>query len=55
METKKGLAEGALQRDEFLQPKESDDEAGLQVFSGLEASVNARGGAGTAPPGRKTT
>ena len=41
MENKKGLAEGALQRDEFLQPKESEDQAGLQVFSGLEASVNA--------------
>lgn len=43
MEAKKGLAEGALQREEFLQPKESEDEAGLQVFSGLEASVNAHG------------
>jgi hypothetical protein len=42
METKKGLAQGALQREEFLQPKESEDEAGLQVFSGLEASVNAQ-------------
>jgi SNF2 family DNA or RNA helicase len=40
MENKRGLAEGALQRDEFLQPKESEDEAGLQVFSGLEASVS---------------
>ena len=35
MENKKGLAESALQRDEFLQPKENEDEAGLQVFSGL--------------------
>jgi hypothetical protein len=40
MENKKGLAEGALQRDEFLQPRESEDDAGLQVFSGLEASVS---------------
>lgn len=39
MENKKGLAEGALQRDEFLQPRETEDEAGLEVFSGLEASV----------------
>lgn len=39
MEGKKGLAEGALQRDDFLQPKEREDEAGLQVVSGLEASV----------------
>ena len=52
MENKKGVAEGALQRDEFLQPRESEDEAGLQVFSGLEASVNARVGSGTAPSGR---
>ncbi len=43
MENKKGLAEGALQRDELLQPKEGEDEAGLQVFSGLEASANPRG------------
>ena len=43
MENKKGLAEGALQRDEFLQPRESEEETGLQVFSGLEASVNAPG------------
>jgi SNF2 family DNA or RNA helicase len=41
MEGKKGLAEGALQRDEFLRPKDSEDESGLQVFSGLEASVKA--------------
>jgi hypothetical protein len=34
MENRKGVAEGALQRDEFLQPRESEDEAGLQVFSG---------------------
>jgi SNF2 family DNA or RNA helicase len=40
MENKKGLAEGALQRDEFLQPKEREEEAGLQVFSGLQASAN---------------
>jgi hypothetical protein len=48
MENKKGVAEGALQRDEVLQPRESEDEAGLQVFSELEASV-------TAPSGRVTT
>ncbi len=40
MESKKGLAEGALQRDEFLQPKEREEDAGLQVFSGLQASAN---------------
>jgi SNF2 family DNA or RNA helicase len=40
MENKKGLAEGALQKDEFLQPKEREDDAALQVFSGLEMSVN---------------
>ena len=43
MENKKGLAKGALQRDEFLQPMESEEEAALQVFSGLESSVNSRG------------
>jgi hypothetical protein len=41
MEGKKGLAEGALQQDEFLRPKDTEDESGLQVFSGLEASVKA--------------
>ena len=40
MEGKKGLAESALQRDDFLRPKENEDESGLQVFSGLHASVN---------------
>jgi SNF2 family DNA or RNA helicase len=39
MEGKKGLAEGALQKDEFLCPKESEDESALQVFSGLETSL----------------
>jgi SNF2 family DNA or RNA helicase len=39
MEGKKGLAAGALQRDKFLQPKEREEEAGLQVVSGLEASA----------------
>ena len=39
MEGKKGLAEGALQKDEFLRPKESEDESALQVFSGLEMSL----------------
>jgi SNF2 family DNA or RNA helicase len=41
MEGKKGLAAGALEMDEFLQPKEREEEAGLQVVSGLEASVRA--------------
>ena len=40
MEGKKGLAQGALQRDDFLRPKESEEESGLQVFSGLEKSTN---------------
>jgi len=41
MEGKKGLAKGALQkdRDEFLRPKENEDESGLQVFEGLETSA----------------
>jgi SNF2 family DNA or RNA helicase len=46
MENKKGLAESALQKDEFLQPRGNEDEAGLQVFSGLETSVNTVGTAG---------
>jgi hypothetical protein len=40
MENKKGLAEGALKSDEFLKPTEHEENAGLQVFSGLESSVN---------------
>jgi SNF2 family DNA or RNA helicase len=40
MERKKGLAEGALQKDEFLIPQESEDEAGLQVCAGLVTSMN---------------
>jgi hypothetical protein len=43
MENKKGLAESALQKDEFLQPRGNEDEAGLQVFSRLETSVNTVG------------
>ena len=43
MEGKKGLAQGALQRDDFLRPKESEEESGLQVFSGLEKSANVIG------------
>jgi SNF2 family DNA or RNA helicase len=43
MENRKGMAEGALHHDEFLQPRETEEEAGLQVFSGLEASVNGSG------------
>lgn len=41
MERKKGIAEGALQTDDFLAPQENEDEAGLQVCAGLETSVNA--------------
>jgi hypothetical protein len=51
MDTKRGLAEGALQRDEFLQPKESEDEAGLQVSLGLQTSANARATGGMPPSG----
>jgi hypothetical protein len=40
MERKKGLAEGALQKDDFLSPQENEDEVGLQVCAGLETSVN---------------
>jgi hypothetical protein len=39
MERKKGLAEGALQTDDFLVPQENEDEAGLQVCSGLVTSM----------------
>jgi SNF2-related domain/Helicase conserved C-terminal domain len=41
MESKKGLAEGALQKDDFLTPQVGEDEVGLQVFSGLEHSVQS--------------
>jgi len=41
MEGKKGLAQGALQADAFLRPKESEDDSGLQVVEGLESSVKA--------------
>jgi SNF2 family DNA or RNA helicase len=41
MERKSGLAQGVLQCDEFLKPKESEEDSGLQVFSALEGSVNA--------------
>ena len=54
MENKKGLAKGALQRDEFLQPRESEEEAGLQVFSGLESSVNTPGVITSELSGRET-
>jgi superfamily II DNA or RNA helicase len=54
MENKKGLAKGALQRDEFLQPRESEEEAGLQVFSGLESSVNTPGVITSGLSGRET-
>jgi hypothetical protein len=36
MEGKKGLAEGALHKDDFLTPQVKEDEAGLQVFRSLE-------------------
>lgn len=41
MESKKGLALGALQADAFLRPTESEDDSGLQVVEGLESSVKA--------------
>jgi hypothetical protein len=41
MDRKKGLAEGALQKDDFLVPQEKEDEAGLQVCSGLVSSMNS--------------
>jgi SNF2 family DNA or RNA helicase len=44
MERKKGLAEGALRTDDFLAPQENEDEVGLQVCAGLEASVNPDAG-----------
>jgi SNF2 family DNA or RNA helicase len=40
MDRKKGLAEGALLKDDFLIPQENEDEAGLQVCSGLVSSMN---------------
>jgi superfamily II DNA or RNA helicase len=39
MEDKKGLAEGALKKDNFLRPRMNEDELGLKVFAGLEQSV----------------
>ncbi len=41
MESKKGLAQGALQADAFLRPKESEGDSGLQVVEGLESSAKA--------------
>jgi SNF2 family DNA or RNA helicase len=41
MDGKKGLAQGALQPDDFLQPQETEEESGLQVFEGLQASVES--------------
>jgi hypothetical protein len=41
MDGKKGLAKGALQKDDFLRPQEREDESGFRVFSGLQDSVNA--------------
>lgn len=40
MEGKKGLAEGALRRDEFLQPNEREEDAALQVCTGLQSSAS---------------
>ena len=51
MVNKKGLAEGALEKDEFLQPRDDEDETGLQVFSGLQSSVTQAGAAGAGPLG----
>ncbi len=39
MEGKKGIASGALQKDDFPMPQATEAEAGLQVFSELERSV----------------
>jgi hypothetical protein len=36
MEGKKGLAEGALHKDDFLTPQMKEHEVGLQVFRSLE-------------------
>ncbi len=41
MESKKGLADGALQADAFLRPKESEDDVGLEVAEGLESCLKA--------------
>jgi SNF2 family DNA or RNA helicase len=41
MDRKKGLAEGALEKDDFLVPQENEEEAGLQVCSGLVSSINS--------------
>jgi hypothetical protein len=35
MDEKKGLAEGALQKEEFLTPREREDDSGLRVLEGL--------------------
>ncbi len=35
MDEKKGLAEGALQKDEFLAPREGEEQAGLRVLAEL--------------------
>jgi superfamily II DNA or RNA helicase len=40
MDGKKGLAQGALQPDDFLHPQETEEESGLQVFKGLESSLD---------------
>jgi hypothetical protein len=36
MEGKKGLAEGALHKEDFLTPQMKEHEVGLQVFRSLE-------------------
>jgi hypothetical protein len=42
MEDKKGLAEGALNKDAFLQPQTNEEDLGLKVFTELEQSVARR-------------
>ena len=44
MENKKGLAEGALQKDDFLTPQVDESEVGLKVFASLEQSVQTERG-----------
>jgi SNF2 family DNA or RNA helicase len=54
MEGKKGLAEGALHKDDFLTPQVKEDEAGLQVFRSLE-NRNEEDKRQPASPGLKET
>ena len=50
MEGKKGLAEGALHKDDFLTPQMEEHEVGLQVFRSLEKR-NEEDKGQTASPG----